>query len=264
MVFCFVVLLGLIAAGHISKWIYRIPLVGRACLAPSACDGCGLRLRVKEQLPLVGFFLLGGKCGCRLVPLDRRYLLIEGVTVGAFALTSLYPVQIALAFCVYFLLLIPAIFIDLDWFILPDRLTLGLVLAGVLCSLAVPELHHARDWRESLEAALLGVVSGAGLLGGLWVFGYVIFRREALGVGDIKLVAGMGAFFGWQAPYYILPAGALVGAVLTITLRLIGGQRMSSPLSFGPYLALGSVLWLIDGEVPTRQFFEQFWVLFRS
>jgi len=144
--------------------------------------------------------------------------------------------------------LILGTFVDFEHLIIPDRVTWGGMAAGFALSIVLPALHGQHSM---IHGAMLSALGGALGFGILWTVGYVgtlIFRKEAMGFGDVKLMGAIGAFLGWRAVLFTLVVSSLVGSAVGITLVCAGKKEMQSRIPYGPYLALGAVLWILWGQ----------------
>ncbi|HEX5314668.1 MAG TPA: A24 family peptidase [Gammaproteobacteria bacterium] len=207
----------------------------------SACPACARPIPAWENIPLLSWIALAGRCrGCR-VPIGLRYPAVE-LLGGGFAVLLALRFGATPAFAGGLLLvwtLIAAAAIDLQHLILPDALTLPLLWAGLLFNL--------RGTFAPLGSAVIGAVAGYLVL---WIV-YHAFRlatgKEGIGRGDFKLLAALGAWFGWQMLPLILLAGAFAGALLGGAWLLAGRRGREHPIPFGPFLAAAGVLALFAG-----------------
>ncbi|MEN9313919.1 MAG: hypothetical protein RIS35_312 [Pseudomonadota bacterium] len=214
----------------------------------SHCPACGHRLRVWENLPLLGWMLVRGRCSACGVPITIRYPLVELLSglLSAAAVLQFGVSMAALGAMILGFALIALAFIDLDTQLLPDDITLPLLWVGLGFNLF--------GIFTTLESAIIG--AAAGYLA-LWSI-YWIFRlatgREGMGYGDFKLLAALGAWFGWPSLPAIIVLSSAVGATVGITLILARRQARSVPIPFGPYLAGAGLLALYFAEPMSRQF----------
>jgi leader peptidase (prepilin peptidase)/N-methyltransferase len=217
----------------------------------SACPACGHRITALENIPVLSYLLLGGRCSACKAPIGSRYPLLEALTAVLSAVVGLHfgaswftPAALLL---LYFLIALT--FIDIDTQLLPDRLTLPLVWIGLLVNLA-------GIGPVSLADAVIGAV--AGYLS-LWLV-YWAFKlatgKEGMGYGDFKLLAALGGWLGWKMlPAVILlssVAGALIGIVLIIAAR----RGKDIPIPFGPYLAIAGFVALLYGNELIRMYLD--------
>lgn len=239
--------------------IYRWPL-GRSVIRPgSHCHACGAPIRWQHNLPILSWFLLRGRTACCHVPLDSRYPLVEALTALLFAIVwNLWPPLVAAAYCLGTAGLIVATFVDLDHYIIPDEVSLGGIVAGLALSALLPALHDAPSWWPSLKASLLGVAVGGGGLWAIAFLGSIIFRKEAMGMGDIKLLAAMGAFLGWPAVPFIIGLASMLGAVVGGALLLRRHKLWGVRLPFGPFLAAAALVWILGGHRWMENYLELF------
>ena len=233
---------GAIIGSFLNVCIYRIPAGTSIVHPPSACPQCGQPIRWYQNIPLLSYLLLGGRCASCGVGISLRYPAIEALTGVLFALV-LYYFGFSLATLVYWLLsaaLVVITFIDLDHQIIPDVISLPGIVIGFACSFLIPWL----SWLDSLYGILLG---GGLLLSIAWLY-EKLARREGMGGGDIKLLGMLGAFLGWKAIFPVVFLASLVGTLIGVPLMLIkkGDSRLAIP--FGPFLAFGALVYLFWGQ----------------
>ena len=248
--FAFVtLLLGLCFGSFLNVCVYRIPAEISLSHPPSTCPKCDTRIKWYDNIPVFGWLMLGGKCRACKQPISIGYPLIE-LTTGLFfvtlyliyGLTWLTPIY---ALCVFGLLL--ATFVDLTDMWIPDRVSIGGMIVFPILSVLVPELHGADNWSGGLIASAIGFAAG---FGGFWLIGKIgtaIFKKDAMGFGDVKLMGGLGALLGWQAVIYILFFSALAGSVIGVALIAMNKKELSSRIPYGPYLALAAFSWILGG-----------------
>lgn len=234
-------LFGLITGSFLNVVIYRLPR-GKSVVWPaSACGGCGRELRWFENIPIVSWVVLGAKCAHCKAPISVQYPLVEATTAVLFVLvTWLTPAGPLLAARLIFVCGLVVLFgIDLEHQILPNSITLPGVVAGLIFSLAGP---------PGLRDSVIGVLLGGGVLYAI-AAGYYLWRREeGLGMGDVKMLAMIGAFLGWQAVLLTLVLASLSGAVIGVAMMALQRGTMKYALPFGTFLALGALVAMLAGE----------------
>ncbi len=208
----------------------------------SACPHCGHHISALENIPIVSYFVLGGKCnGCK-AKISMRYPLIEALTgalIGAVAYKFGYT-QSALFASMLVFALVALTFIDLDTFLLPDDIVLPLLWLGLLFNLSTGF--------TDIKSAVIGAVAGYMILWIVfWLF-KLIRGKEAMGYGDFKLLGAIGAWFGWQLLPAVILLSAVVGSIIGIYLMLFKGKDKNYAIPFGPYLALGGIAALFFGQ----------------
>jgi len=216
----------------------------------SRCPSCGHQIAWHENIPVLSYLRLGGKCAECKTPISKRYPAIEILTALLFAACGVHfgAQPATLLWCGLVATLIALAFIDLDTQFLPDSLTLPLLWAGIASA--------AFGWipvslKDSIFGAMAGYLS-------LWVVfhAYRIIRgREGMGAGDFKLLAALGAWMGWLAIPSIILLSSAVGAVVGIALIVLRSHDRDVPIPFGPYLAGGGVAALFFGEQLSRIWF---------
>lgn len=217
----------------------------------SRCPACGHGIRAVENIPVLSWLLLRGRCSACGTRIPLRYPLVEISTAVLFgACAALHGASAAtVVTCVAVSLLLVMALIDLDTTLLPDSLTIPLVVLGLLAAAAG---WTPVRWSDAAAGALLGY----GLLWGVGTFWQVVFRKpQAMAEGDMKMLAGIGALLGWQAVPGVLFLAAALGAVIGIALVALRRHRREVPIPFGPYLALGGGV-AVFFAAPMRAFGE--------
>ena len=233
-------LVGLVVGSYLNVVVHRLPR-GLSTVTPSSsCPHCGASVRAFDNIPVLSYVLLGGRCRSCRGRISPRYPLVELATAGLFvgcALTFDGPLRAAVA--ALFCTLITALaLIDLEHLLLPDKLT----LPGIALGLAL------QRWIDgvTLLDAVLGTLAGAGILILLINFWYWWREEEGMGLGDVNLLAMIGAFLGWQGVVVALFGGALAGALVGLGLMTVRKLDMTSKLPFGTFLAVGALLALFS------------------
>jgi leader peptidase (prepilin peptidase) / N-methyltransferase len=262
------VVLGLMIGSFLNVVIHRLPVIlktswSRQCrelLGPdredhdaanqpfdllrpaSHCPACGHRIRAFENIPVVSYLFLRGRCAACHARIPLRYPLVEIATAVLSVVTALhfgYTQQTAAAL-VFAWMIIPLCVIDYDEQLLPDCITLPLLWSGLALSLAQVFI----DSRDSIIGAMSGYLS-------LWAI-YHLFKlatgKEGMGYGDFKLLAAIGAWVGWQALPVVILFSSVVGAATGILLIAVKGRQRSQPIPFGPFLASAGWITLLWGQ----------------
>ncbi len=229
-----------------SRWFGLDYLITPA----SSCPHCGHSIRAWENIPILSYLLLRGRCsGCQ-ASISVRYPIVEAATGLLSLLIVLHfgptPTALAALFLVWGLVALTVI--DLDEQLLPDQLTLPLMWLGLLVNI--------NGMFTDLVSAVIG--AAAGYLS-LWLV-FQVFRlltgREGMGYGDFKLLAVFGAFLGWQMLPLVVLLSSLIGAVVGITLVVVRGRDRQIPIPFGPYLAAAGLVALLWGEQINRAYLQ--------
>ena len=215
----------------------------------SACPACGQRINVWQNIPVVSWLVLHGRCaGCK-APISVRYPVVEvlGALVAACAVWRFGATPAGLAACILLWSLLALTVIDFDTQLLPDNITLPLVWLGLIVNLG--EVFTA------LPNAVIGAVAGYLSLWTIYWLFKLIRGKEGMGYGDFKLLAALGAWLGWQVLPVIVLLSSVVGAAIGITLIVFKGRDHSVPMAFGPYLAIAGALALFFGPNLVKLFF---------
>jgi leader peptidase (prepilin peptidase)/N-methyltransferase len=212
----------------------------------SACPACGHQITALENIPLISYAFLRGKCaGCK-TPISLRYPLIEALT-GLLAGAVAWKFGIsstALAALVFTFALIALTFIDFDTQLLPDDITLPLLWLGLLFNIG--------GGFTDLQSAVVGAMAGYLILWSIYWLFKLVTGKEGMGYGDFKLLAAIGAWFGWQLLPAVILLSSVVGSVIGIGLMVLARHGREVPIPFGPYLALGGIAALFWGPQLSR------------
>lgn len=247
----YVFVLGACIGSFANACAYRIPREIGLCDERSFCPLCGQKIRWFHNIPVFSWFWLRGRCAGCGGWISMLYPAIE--FLGGLLFVLLYwkhSLPLAVVYWVFTGLLLVGMRTDIEWQIIPDRITLGGFGAGVALSAAVPGLHGAAEWGASLKAAIIGAtICGVSLYLIAWL-GTRLLKKEAMGLGDVKLMLCFGAFLGWQGGIFSAMAGSVIGAVLGIVCLWASGKKWGSLMAipFGPPLMLGAWLWLMCGR----------------
>jgi leader peptidase (prepilin peptidase)/N-methyltransferase len=231
--------------GNVCAW--RIPL-GQSIVAPrSHCPACKTLIPWWCNIPLLSYVFLRGRCAACRMKISIRYPLVELLCGILFALQPMFfsdPVVILQGVVLSFTLLVVSD-IDLRHQIIPDVFSVGLLVVGVLSS---PWGHPGGGPVSSLITSLIGAGAGFLFMFSLSFFGALVFKKEALGGGDVKLMAAAGAFLGWQSLFVALFIGSLIGTVVVAWGFLRGRLKRGDYLPFGPFLAAGILISWLAGQ----------------
>ncbi len=238
---------GTIIGSFLNVCIFRIPKGESVVWPGSHCLACGHPIAWYDNVPVVSFFALKGRCRHCRTKISWRYVFVEIFTALIFVL---FYRQFGLSIkgLVYFLLSLALIVesaIDLQHEIIPDVITLPGILIGLLVSALFPALQDETMWTAGLFKSFIGVLVGGGFLYASAVAAEFVLKKEAMGGGDVKLLGMLGAFLGWRGCLWTIFVSSLIGSVIGIYLRLKNGQRQ---IPFGPYLAAAAVLYVFFGE----------------
>lgn len=262
MIIIYAFVLGAVTGSFLNVCIHRLPRGFLLHKPPSHCPFCNEPIRWYDNVPIVSYLLLGRRCRFCGIRISPRYALVEGLTGVLFAYVAWRTIGSGQAdyarLGVYVVLaaaLVAASFIDIEFRIIPDEVSIpGMVLAPIV-SLLLPGLHETgepilvaslgrlagltpeADPRLcGLVASLVGMAVGAGVIWVMRVVGRAVFRKEAMGFGDVKLMAFVGGFIGWKLALLGIVLGAFAGAIIGLLLLL---RTRDTRLPFGPYLSLG-------------------------
>ena len=234
-------LAGLMVGSFLNVCIYRLPRRESIVWPASRCTACNRGLAWFENVPVVSWLALRGRCRTCSTPIAPMYPLVELATAGVFAGgASVYGPSALLAVRLVFACALIVLFaIDLRHRILPDVITLTGIVAGFAASWFLPP-----GWTSSL----IGIVAGGGILLGIAEAYYRVRGREGLGMGDVKMLAMIGAFLGWPLMVLTLVLASFAGSIVGVALIASGRGGMQAALPFGTFLALGSFVAAVAGD----------------
>jgi leader peptidase (prepilin peptidase) / N-methyltransferase len=235
-------ILGSIVGSFANVCIFRLPAKRSVVRPRSSCPACQAPIRAYDNVPILSYLVLRGRCRNCGASISLRYPVVEALTgfaaLAVFALDGPSP-QFLIHFS-FVTMLIIVTFIDYDHQIIPDLISLPGIVLGFLASF----LSGPPTWQSSL----LGIVIGGGILWAVAEGYYWLTRREGMGGGDIKLLAMIGAFLGWEAIPVTLMLASLTGSLVGLGLILLRGRDTRMPIPFGPFLAAGAVCTLFFGD----------------
>ena len=253
----FAAVAGLLLGSFLNVCIYRWPLEVSVVSPRSHCPHCDFQISWYDNIPLVSWVLLRGRCRACQDPISWRYPLVEALTAVCFTVFALRlgPGLPALKMCLFAAILIGLIFSDLETLLLPDEFTIGGMVLGLLLSTVV-FLHGSLF---GLLAAIAGFAPGARVIsagesalgaavpaGSLWLLGWIfekVRHKEGLGFGDVKMIAMIGAFLGLRGALLTVILGSLLGSVIGLAwIKLAGKDASEYPLPFGTFLGIAGLI----------------------
>ncbi len=241
----YILIFGLVIGCFLNVCIYRIPTKQSIISPPSHCTSCGTRLRPLDLVPVFSYIFLRGKCRYCGERVSARYPIVEVLTAIAFLLLyNRFSFSLEYLVAVFFsCILICIAFIDFDLKIIPN----GLVIAGLVCGIALfvynlfypVSIFGDRVWYNPL----IGMIGGAGFLLLVSVFGLIVYKSEdAMGMGDVKLLAAVGLFLGWRLTIVTLLIAVIFASIISLVLILFKKISGKSTIPFGPFIALGAFI----------------------
>lgn len=226
---------GAVIGSFLNVCIHRVPRRQSIWWPPSACPSCGRRLSWFENVPIAGYLALRGRCRTCRAPISPRYAIVEALTALMFGFGAWYygPTLLLVARLVFGCVLIVLFAIDLEHQLLPNVITLPFILVGVAFSFFLEP-----GWPSSL----LGILVGGGSLLTMFYLWLWLRKQEALGMGDPKMLAMIGAFVGWKLTIVTLVLASFTGSIVGVALIATRRARMQSLIPFGCFLAVGAAI----------------------
>ncbi len=233
---------GAVIGSFLNVCIYRLPRSKSIIRPNSFCPACEKSIKFYDNIPIASYIILGGKCRHCGAKISRRYPFVELITAVLFLFfyRRFGLSYELLAYTIFVSLLITISFIDYDFQIIPDVLSIGGLVAGLLIAFIRPGFRFMDGF--------YGVLTGGGVLF-IIAYGYqLIARREGMGGGDIKLLAMIGSFTGFKGVLFSLIGGSIIGSLVGIPLMLMKKENMKYAIPFGPFLSLAALIFLITGD----------------
>jgi len=236
------IIFGALVGSFLNVCIIRLPKEESIIWPGSHCPHCKKPIKFYDNIPLISYILLRGKCRHCNGPISVQYPLIEGITaLGSLILFMKFGLSLSYVFYFSFVAaLIVITVIDLYHQIIPDVISLPGIGVGLLASLVLPQF--------TFFDSLTGFLLGGGSLFLIATLYQWLFKREGMGGGDVKLLAMIGAFLGWKAVILTILLGSLVGSITGIIIIILRGKDFKYAIPFGPFLSLGAVISLFYGE----------------
>jgi leader peptidase (prepilin peptidase) / N-methyltransferase len=248
---------GAMIGSFLNVCIFRLPLGESIVFPASHCQACRTPIQWYDNIPILSYFILRAKCRYCRAKFSPQYLFVEILTAVLFVVfyRNFGLTAVGVIYLVLSLALLVESFIDFRHQIIPDSITLPGIVLGLILSGIFPELHGEQQIWPSLLKSLIGILVGGGSLYLVGTVAEWILKKEAMGGGDVKLLAMIGAFMGWQGVFWTVFAGSMLGAIIGIYLRWRKGQEL---IPFGPYLAVAAVTYLFFGHKVVVWYFGQF------
>ncbi len=235
--------MGAVIGSFLNVCIYRLPRSQSIVSPRSRCPSCGTPIAFYDNIPILSYFFLKGSCRSCHARISPRYPFIECVNAAAYiSLWYKYGCNLAVLFyAVFFSMLLVISMIDLDFRIIPDALSISGVALGFIASFFVKSVTPLQS--------ILGILTGGGFLFLVAVIYEKVAHKEGMGGGDIKLLAMIGAFLGWQALPFVILISSFSGALVGIFVIAILKKDMKFAIPFGPFLSFGATLYLFMGPM---------------
>lgn len=270
-----VFVIGACVGSFLNVVIYRMP-AGKSVVRPRSQCKCGKFIAWYDNIPILSWFILRGKCRDCGEKFSFRYPAIElGTALLFLGLWTVGGFPVGLVWIVFAGMMIPAAFIDLDTMEIPDSFSIGGFIVGLLFCALVPAIHgiiptgtFVIDGVLGVKEGLLGAFVGSGLI--LWValVAEAILKKEAMGFGDVKLMGAIGAFCGWQGAIFAFFGGAVIGCLLLLIcwplMRSKSEEEEGNRIPFGPALAMGGVLYLLAAKPYVTMYFDNIQIVLNS
>ncbi len=245
---------GSIVGSFLNVCIYRLPK-GRSVVVPgSYCPNCTAAIHWYDNIPILGYIFLGGRARCCKAKISIRYFIVEIFTASIFLVLfstfGLTPKFFAYAVMVSGLIV--ATFVDFEIQEIPDEVSIGGLGLGLALAVTFPSILNETTRLNGFLNSILGALAGGGMIYVMGMLGEFAFKKEAMGGGDVKLLAMVGAFIGWKLVLLTFFLAPVFGSVVGIILKIRHGRDI---IPYGPYLSLAAVCSIFFGEKILRMLF---------
>lgn len=237
---------GTMVGSFLNVCILRLPKEESVVFPPSHCTKCQKAIAWHDNIPILSYLILGGRCRWCRDGISIQYPLIEALTGCLFVVFyQKYGLQpVGFVYLYLSLALLVQTVIDWRYKIIPDEVSLPAIVVGLLASLVFPSLHgQSIAWKGLLFSAI-GMLAGGGFLYAVGSIAERILKKEAMGMGDVKLLAGIGAILGWKAVFWSILISSFTGSVVGVYYKIRRGDEL---IPYGPFLALGAFSYLFVG-----------------
>lgn len=245
---------GSLIGSFLNVCIYRMPRNLSIISPASRCPSCNIPIKPYDNIPIISYVFLGGKCRVCKAKISLRYPLVEFLNAALYVLVF-WRFGFGLHTLFYFILcssLIVITFIDLDHQIIPDRITLPGIPIGIFAGSLLLIDPFLRYSLLGFKASIIGLLTGGGLF-----YIIAVLSRGGMGGGDIKMMAMVGSFMGWKSVLMTTFIGSLTGAVFGLFLMVFRGKGRKTKIPFGPFLALGTLITLFYGQEMFYWYFQR-------
>ncbi len=250
----FVFIFGSIVGSFLNVCIYRMPREKSVVKPSSFCPSCKNPIRWYDNVPLISIFLLKLRCRKCAGRISLRYFFVELLTAVLFlAVYKNYGVSFQTP--VYWILiggLIVATYIDIDFQIIPDEVNIGGLILGIVLSFIFPQIHNKTIFWQGGIASVIGALVGGIILQTTRFLGSIVFKKEAMGFGDIKFIAMIGTFLGWRNILLVFFISPIIGSIVGLFILLFKKEHI---IPYGPFLAIGSLVAMFWGSLLWDLFF---------
>jgi len=248
-------LLGLCIGSFLNVCIWRIPRGESVVFTPSHCPECNKEILWYDNLPVLSWIMLSGKCRWCGGKISIRYIGIELLTAVLFEIDYLrivdmkLPLSMLLSYFVATSLFVVCSFTDIKHKIIPNKVTYFVIIFSLIMAFIFPGYTGKNTRVFGLLNSFLGFVAGGGTFALFSFAGRKIFKKEVLGFGDVKFMAAVGACFGLVPAvwFFVIFIGSFLGLIFGVFLILLGEKHFSSEIKFGPFLAIAGYLWILLG-----------------
>jgi len=243
----FIFIVGAMTGSFLNVCIVRLPLEKSIVFPGSHCVACRTPIKWYDNIPLISWLILGGRCRACREKISFRYWLVELLTAVTFFLFyRYYGIQPVLwPYLVMVSGFIVATFVDFEHRIIPDEISIGGMIVGVAFSLIIPQLQGTHSPFLGVGLSLLGLLVGGGSIYLMGVIGDFVFKKETMGGGDVKLMGMVGAFMGWKYALLTFFLAPFFGAGFGIVEKI---RTKDSTIAYGPFLIMGSLVSLFWGD----------------
>jgi len=262
MIIFIVAIAGLLIGSFLNVCIYRMPIEKSIISPRSYCPKCNHMIPWYDNIPVISFIMLLGRCRFCKKKISPRYAIVEILTSVVFVLLvkQLGLNAVTLIYMVLSCGLIAATFIDIDYQIIPDEITYGGMILGIILSVIFPDIHETANRLYALRSSFLGLLLGGALIYAISWIGTIAFKKKlkeigeetAMGGGDVKYLAMIGSFLGWKGVIIVFFLAPFFGSIVGIVEKL---RSKADIIPYGPYLSVATIIVILWGDRIMRTLF---------
>ncbi|HJO92377.1 MAG TPA: prepilin peptidase [Victivallales bacterium] len=260
---------GLCVGSFINVCIWRIPRKESVTLTPSHCPKCGKRIKWYENIPVVSWLVLRGKCSGCSEKISVQYLLIELITAFLFVISYIrimtlhYPISMLIPYLLASSMFIVTFVIDYKFKIIPNKITYAVIIISLCVGTVFPESVNRLTHFSGFLNSFLGFLVSLCIFWAISIIGKMVYKRDAFGLGDVKFLAALGACFGlfpavW---FFVIIVASFLGVLFGILLIVFKKKKLTHEIPFGPFLSAAGCVWIIYGPEITVYYFKLNYIL---
>ncbi|MCP4180239.1 MAG: prepilin peptidase [bacterium] len=255
---------GLCVGSFLNVCIWRIPRNESIIITPSHCIKCGRKIKWYENIPVMSWLILRGKCSGCSERISFGYVIVELVTAILFAISYIrimtlhYPISMLIPYFLASSMFVMTFVIDYKFKIIPNKITYTVIIISLCVGTVFPESVNRLTYLSGFINSFLGFVISLSIFWAVSILGKILYKRDAFGLGDVKFLAALGACFGlfpavW---FFVIIVASFIGVLFGIFLIIFKRKKLTHEIPFGPFLAAAGCIWILYGPELTVYYFK--------